>query len=89
MNERGERSVLIFRVYLSYDKTNTELYEDINLSLYKIKPIFTEYFKDFTKEELLQKGEIKIKGELKSEVNKILVLGKIDDIFFEEMQYLD
>lgn len=89
INDKGEKSVLIFTVYFSYDETNTELYEDINLNLYKIKPILTDYFKAFTKEELLKKGEIQIKSEIKSKINKILVLGKIDEIFFEEFQYLD
>ena len=88
-DENGERSVIVFTAALSYDTTDLELYEDIKTSLYRIKPIFTDYFKAFTKAQILEKGELKTKSEIKQKINMTLVHGKINDIFFEEFQYID
>lgn len=88
-DEDGEKSVVVFTAALSYDEDDRELYEDIQTNLYRIKPIFTDYFKAHTKAQLLEKGELAMKSELRHSINMTLVHGTIDDIFFEEFQYVD
>ena len=88
-DENGEKSVIVFTASISYDDTDIELYEDLKTNQYKITPIITGYFKTLTKAEILEKGEMRIKAEIKQKIDMTLVHGKINGIFFEEFQYLD
>ena len=70
-DENGEKSVVVFTAYLSYDETDIELYEDIKTNIYRITPILTGYFKSFTKAQILEKGEMRVKAELKQKIPSV------------------
>ena len=54
-----------------------------------IKSVFVNYFSARTASLLKSKSETQIKTELLSELNGILVLNKIQDIYFEDLIFLD
>lgn len=86
-----KRSVVILSPWISYTKSDgdTAFFEELASKSQKIRSIFLNYFSQRTKEELLKTPEDKIKYELKVYVNEILVLGKIEEIFFNDYQFLD
>ncbi len=88
-DSQDKKSVLILHPWLKYDSSDTALYEELDRKLPAIKSIFMRYFQTRTKQELLQKEEDQIKTELKAQINELLVLGKISEIYFNDYIYLN
>ena len=51
--------------------------------------IIQEYYASRTKNQLRSIGEEKIKSDLKKSINENLVLGKINDIYFDEYLFFE
>ena len=84
-----EKSVVLLTPWFEYDGTDTAFYEELDRKHLSTKSLITNYFSTRTKTELFQKGEEKIKEELKALVNDTLVLGKISKIYFNDYLFLD
>ena len=83
-SENGDLCSISIKVWFSYPAGDTAFYEELCQKKRQITAIITEYFLRHTKQELLQKGELSVKNELKQEINDRLVLGKILGIYFDE-----
>ncbi len=88
-DSQDKKSVLILHPWLEFDSSDTELYEELDRKLPAIKSVFLRYFQSRTKQELTQKEESSIKDELKNQINELLVLGKITQIYFNDYIYLN
>ena len=80
---------LVINPLLSYTMDDQDFYEELARKNSKIKAIFINYFSTKTRSELKNKGEKGIKEDLLSEINEILVLNKIQDIYFSDLIFLD
>jgi flagellar basal body-associated protein FliL len=87
--DSSEKSVILLTPWFEYDGSDTAFYEELDRKHLSTKSLITNYFSTRTKRELLQKGEEKIKSELKSLINDTLVLGKINNIYFNDYLFLD
>ena len=87
-SENGDLWSISIKVWFSYKAGDTAFYEELCQKKRQITAVITEYFARHTKEELLKKGELSVKDELKNEINIRLVLGKIINIYFDEYLYL-
>ena len=83
-----EKSILILTPWISYAKDDTVFFEEISRKSGLIKGVFLQFFTSYSQKEILSCGEEKIKEELISEINKILALGKIQDIYFTDFLFL-
>jgi len=83
-----EKSILILTPWISYAKDDTVFFEEISRKSGLIKGVFLQFFTSYSQKEILSYGEEKIKEELISEINKILALGKIQDIYFTDFLFL-
>lgn len=88
-DENAGKSVIVLVPWLEYDGTDQAFYEELDRKHQSIKLMFTNFFSNHTKSELLGLGEEKIKNELKAQVNETLVLGKISGIYFNDYLFLD
>ena len=68
---------------------DTEFYEELSRKNPEIKNIIIDYFKAYTKNQLIAMGEITIKNDLLQKINEQLVLNKIQNIYFSEFTYLE
>lgn len=83
--EEGKTAtILLVSPWFSYPQGDSAFEEELSKKERQIKSIFTEYFSCYTKDELLKKGEVTIKSELKDTINSSLVLNQIKDIYFSE-----
>lgn len=87
---RDEPSVpIVLKPYFSYPADDTEYYEELCRKTRKIQLLITQYFADFTKEQLIDNGEQKVKQDLLRLINDELVLGTIPAIYFEQYIFFD
>lgn len=84
-----ENSVLILEPWFPYLPEDTEFFEEINKKSRAIKIAITSYFRTRTKKELLEEGENKVKKELLTEINNLLVMGSFEAIYFSEYFFLN
>ena len=87
-DSKGKYSVIIITPYLEYTADDKDFYEELDKKQSQIKKIIVNYISSKTTEELNKKGEIKITAELLSQINAVLVLQKIQQIYFSDFQYL-
>lgn len=85
----SETSVAVIEPCLSFSKENHSLYEEILQKQLKIKKEISEHLSKFSREDLNSKGEMLIKDELVDRINKLLVMGKIDSMYFKKFIYID
>lgn len=79
---------LIITPWFSYTKDDSEFYEELSRKTKEIKNTIIKYLSSHTKEELQSMGEEKIKEELKYLINNLLVLNKIQQVYFSEYIFL-
>ena len=84
-----ENTVLILEPWFPYNPSDKEFYEEINKKSRAIKIAITSYFRTKTKRELLESGENKVKKELLTEINNLLVMGSFNAIYFSEYLFLN
>lgn len=84
-----KKALLVVTPWLQYkQKDDRVFFEELDRNLQKMKKIVYTYFSTKTEEELEGKTEETIKQELVDEINEILVLGKIDAVYFNDYQFL-
>lgn len=87
---RDDPSVpIVLKPYFSYPANDTEYYEELCRRTRKMQLLITQYFADFTKEQLLENGEQKAKQDLLRLLNDELVLGQIQALYFEQYIFFD
>lgn len=82
-------TTVVLRPYLTYEANDREFFEELSRKNQLIKSIFIEYFSSYTKDELKKKGETVIKQEILSKLNENLTLNKINEVYFEDLNYLE
>ncbi|WP_147615695.1 flagellar basal body-associated FliL family protein [Treponema pectinovorum] len=87
-DKSGNKAVIVLNAYLEYKDDDIDFYEELDKNIFKIKNLISEYFSSFTKDELAAKGEDKINQELLKRINSILVLQKIQKLYFVDYQFL-
>ena len=89
--EKNKKSgtTVVLTPLISYTKDDKEFFEELSRKNAMIKSIFVNYFSLRTISQLKSKTDQQIKTELLAELNEILVLNKIQDIYFEYLIFLD
>ena len=54
-----------------------------------MRAVITEYFSKYTEDELLSRGEEKIKADLLAAINERLSLNKIQAIYFSDYLFIE
>ena len=85
----SQGSVMVISPWLSYQKGDEVFYEELSKKRNVFKAIFSSYFTQYSKKELLVKSEEKITDEILDEINARLSLGKITGINFTDYIFLD
>lgn len=80
---------LVVNISFEYPTNDIPFYEEIFRKNKKITLLIIDYFENFKKEELLEKGELKIKADLTEIINSELVLGKIKTVYLTEYIFLE
>ena len=86
--KNAKSSIVIITPYLEYEGGDQSFYEELDRNTKKIKEMIIRYFSTQTTAQLNQKGESKIKSDLLEQINEILVLQKIKNIYFVDYQIL-
>lgn len=81
-------SAMVLTPWIAYPKNDTVFFEELSRKTGLIKSVFQIFFTEHTQKEILSFGEEAIKNELLSEINNILNLGKISDIYFTDYIFL-
>ncbi len=87
-SSEGKKATLIVSPWLEYNG-DREFYEEMDSKNAQILDVVTSYFSAFSYKEMQEKGENAIKSELISKINAILVLGNINQIWFNDYQILE
>ena len=89
--EKNKKSgtTVVLTPLISYTKDDKEFFEELSRKNAMIKSVFVNYFSARTISQLKSKTDQQIKTELLAELNEILVLNKIQDIYFEDLIFLD
>jgi len=82
-------TAMVISPWVAYPEGDTVFYEEIARKRGVIKGIFTQFFTEHTRAEILSYGETKIEEELKTSINAQLALGKISDIYFTDFLFLE
>lgn len=69
-------------VTISYDKKNKDAAKEITEKTVELQDKTTSYLKSRTPEDFQPKNEEKLKKELVEELNKLLVKGKVINVYF-------
>ena len=80
---------IVLSVLFYYPKSDSLYYEELCTKTRSLKSIIVSYFSGQTKAQLQKKGESTVKAQLKNLLNKELVLGKIDALYFGEYLFFD
>jgi len=88
-DEKDRRCVVVVTPWLEYNGNDESFCEELDVKLRSIRAIVTQYFMDYTVDQLLSRGESRVKADLLSRINDGLVLGKVSAIYFNEYQFLD
>lgn len=81
-------SIIVVAPWFSYEKEDIQLFEEISNKELLLKSLISDYFKNFTIDELNKKGEVQVKTELLHLINSNLVLGKIRAIYFSDYKFI-
>ena len=87
--EEEIQTVMVISPWLSYPAGDTVLYEEIARKSGVIKGCFITYFSSLTKNEILSLTEENIISELILEINSLLSLGKINNIYYTDYLFLE
>lgn len=82
-------TAMVISPWLGYPEGDTVFYEEIARKRGVIKGIFSQYFTEHSRSEILTLGETRIEEELKAAINAQLALGKISDIYFTDFLFLE
>ena len=80
---------LVVEPLFEYSVEDVPFYQEIFRKNQKLIVVVKNYFENFTKKELLDKGETIIKSDLTELINSELVLGKIEKLYLTEYIFLE
>jgi flagellar basal body-associated protein FliL len=80
----SDGELVIVTAWFSYPSGDSAFDEEIFQKLRKIKSVVMDYFPRHTKKELLDMGETAVKKELARNINAELVLGAIENLYFDD-----
>ncbi len=84
-----QRTVIIVTPWLEYAAGDDSLYEELDTKQRSLRSAIAAYFTRFTEADLKRRGETLVKADLLALVNSMLVLGKVQAIYFNEYQFFD
>lgn len=82
-------ALVIVEPWFSYSNEDPAFEEELDNKRQKIRSIFLQLFANSSFQQLRDMGEAQVKTMLLESINKELILGKIDGIFFEEYLFLE
>lgn len=88
MRLRCKDCALVLSVWFSHDKDDTPFTEELEAKNRKIKAIIADFFSQYTQKELMTMKEINIKQTLLQLINEQLVLGKINNLYFNQYIFI-
>ncbi len=80
---------VVVEPWFHYDSSDVPFYQELQQKSRKIRTVVTDYFPRYTKEELQRMGEQTVKEQLLTAINSLLVLGKIERLYFNDFAFLD
>ena len=75
--------------WFSYPAGDRAFYEELSQKSTIMRAVITEYFSKYTEDELLSRGEEKIKADLLAALNERLSLNKIQAIYFSDYLFIE
>ncbi|EPF25228.1 hypothetical protein HMPREF1221_02313 [Treponema socranskii subsp. paredis ATCC 35535] len=75
--------------WFSYPAGDRAFYEELSQKSTIMRAVITEYFLKYTEDELLSRGEEKIKADLLTALNERLSLNKIQAIYFSDYLFIE
>ena len=88
-DEDQSYSIVVIKPWFSYPAGDSVLLEELYRKEKQFVSIIQEYYASRTKNQIRSIGEEKIKSDLKKSINENLVLGKINDIYFDEYLFFE
>lgn len=89
IEEDEEGTVMVVSPWLSYPAGDTVFFEELSRKQGVIKGVFISYFSSKTKNEILSLTEEKIITKLLADINKLLSLGKVSNIYYTDYIFLE
>lgn len=86
---RNHETVIVIEPWFPYPSEDTAFYEELSQKTREMKSIILTYFSAHSKDELMKKGENKVKEDILEEINNQLVLGKLKTVYFNEYLFLN
>lgn len=80
---------VVITPWFSYADGDTEFYEELSRKSTAMKALISQYFSQYTENELRSMSEDKIKTDLLQELNARFSLGKINAIYFSDYIFLE
>lgn len=80
---------IVLSVYFYYPTNDSLYYEELCTKTRSLKAVISGYFAGQTVAQLQKRGESTVKAQLRNLLNKELVLGKIDELYFGEYLFFN
>ena len=80
---------IILKPYFFYPTSDKDFYEELVTKNQKMRFLISEYFENKSFDFIKTTKEMEIKKELLEILNESLVMGKIQDLYFDEYIFLD
>ncbi|MBE6349383.1 MAG: hypothetical protein E7062_01325 [Spirochaetaceae bacterium] len=80
---------VIISPYLAYTKTDSAFEEELNKKKRHLQTLIVQFFQTKSYKELKNLSELTIKSILKEKINEQLIMGTIDDVYFDEYIIFD
>ena len=80
---------VVLTPWFSYPAGDRAFYEELSHKSTIMRAVITEYFSKYTEDELLSRGEEKIKADLLTAINERLSLNKIQAIYFSDYLFIE
>lgn len=82
-------TLLVVAPWFSYPASDIQLYEELAQKEKQEKSIIIGYFSSYTKAELMEMGEQKIKEGIRAKINEQLVMGQITSVYFDDYMFFE
>ncbi|HIW35631.1 MAG TPA: hypothetical protein IAA30_01470 [Candidatus Treponema faecavium] len=80
---------LVAQPWLAYPAGDRELHEEISQKKRQITALIAGYFSSLTYDAYKAKSESEIKQELTEQINRLLVLGSVDAVYFNTLIFFE
>lgn len=80
---------LVVTPYFRYRAEDAAFYEELTQKVRKMRLVIGEYAAQHSREDFFNKGEEKIKKDLTDLINRELVLGKIETLYFSDYIFFE